>query len=321
MKMKKLVLVVSMLAMMLSLVGCAKEAKKGFDYDEAELTLLTMDYFMYYASIDEEYYDYYLESGTDFQQSAIKGIDQAINNDKVGKFEDYSKYLLNAGTFNPESVDAEFTEAPGTVTVTITNNAADRDVEISVQFSENPDYYMAYAEAKAYYSDNAVEQIVYSQTGFDLGTFLLISGYGSVDEIRDALIENDLQRDGVSKYIAEEMVVSPVYSKGELMKQAGLNTALGMGTVFVVLIFISLVISLFKFLPALTAKKAKVPEPKPAAATPVAAPVAKKEENLMNDAELVAVITAAIYAATSAGGSLATSKDRLIVRSIKRAKR
>ena len=58
--------------------------------------------------------------------------------------------------------------------------------------------------------------------------------------------------------IFREMVVSAVYSKAELMKQAGMNTLLGMGTVFVVLIFISFIISLFKFLPALFAKKPKI---------------------------------------------------------------
>ena len=35
------------------------------------------------------------------------------------------------------------------------------------------------------------------------------------------------------------------------MEKAGLNTLLGMGTVFVVLIFISFLISLFKYIPAI----------------------------------------------------------------------
>ncbi|MBQ8412177.1 MAG: OadG family protein, partial [Lachnospiraceae bacterium] len=124
-------------------------------------------------------------------------------------------------------------------------------------------------------------------------------------------------------YIPEEMVVTAVYSNSELMGQAGMNTLIGMGTVFVVLLFISFIISLFKYLPALFAKKTKVPEPKkdeaPAKAAQ-SAPVAS--ENLMNDAELVAVITAAIYAASgSTNGSGAVSKDTLVVRSIRRAKK
>ena len=44
-------------------------------------------------------------------------------------------------------------------------------------------------------------------------------------------------------------------------------------------------------------------------------------ENLMDDKELVAVITAAVYAASSASNGGAISKDKLIVRSIRRANR
>ena len=49
---------------------------------------------------------------------------------------------------------------------------------------------------------------------------------------------------------------------------------------------------------------------------PVAAAV--PAGNLMDDAELVAVITAAVYAASGSAG--ADSKDKLIVRSIRRAR-
>ena len=79
------------------------------------------------------------------------------------------------------------------------------------------------------------------------------SYYSSVDDVVQQGIDNEMQ--GVYQYLPEEMVVSAVYSKAELMKQAGMNALLGMGTVFVVLIFISFIISLFKFLPALFAKK------------------------------------------------------------------
>ena len=41
----------------------------------------------------------------------------------------------------------------------------------------------------------------------------------------------------------------------------------------------------------------------------------------MDDKELVAVITAAVYAASSASNGGAISKDKLIVRSIRRANR
>lgn len=106
------------------------------------------------------------------------------------------------------------------------------------------------------------------------------------------------------------------------MAEAVANTCMGMGIVFLVLIFIMLIISLFAFIPKIQdamanrGKKTQVDEaPQPKAASP--APVAASE-NLMNDAELVAVITAAIYAAS--GSATATCNDQLVVRSIRRAR-
>lgn len=93
------------------------------------------------------------------------------------------------------------------------------------------------------------------------------------------------------------------YTIGENLKKAALNTLLGMGTVFVILILISLIISLFGFIPkiekALSKSKNQKAEEKakvtPAPA-PAAAPVAVAEEDLSDDLELVAVISAAIAA-------------------------
>lgn len=107
---------------------------------------------------------------------------------------------------------------------------------------------------------------------------------------------------------------SPKYTTGEKMEKAAMNTLMGMGTVFLVLIFISLLISCFKFINEFEKKmKAKDEAAAPAPAPVIAAaPVAETEE-LVDDLELVAVITAAIAAATN------SSTDGLVVRSIKRA--
>lgn len=109
--------------------------------------------------------------------------------------------------------------------------------------------------------------------------------------------------------------IDPIYSFGEILQKAGLNTIIGMGTVFVILIFISLVIAL---LPKLTGmienfgKKKEAPAAAPAA--PKAAPAAPAEvEELSDDLELVAVISAAIAAYTG------TSSDGFVVRSIRRS--
>lgn len=104
-------------------------------------------------------------------------------------------------------------------------------------------------------------------------------------------------------------------TKGQLMTRAALNTLLGMGTVFVVLILISLIISAFGFIPKLqesfAPKKAEIP-PVPAPA-PVEPAAAEEEEELSDDMELVAVMAAAIAAYEG------TSVEGFQVRSIKRA--
>ncbi|MCR5279845.1 MAG: OadG family protein [Lachnospiraceae bacterium] len=100
---------------------------------------------------------------------------------------------------------------------------------------------------------------------------------------------------------------------GRQMGNAGLNTLLGMGSVFIVLILISLIISSFSLLNRKDSKK----ETKAVPASVAAAPAAVTEE-LVDDSELVAVITAAICAYESANGG---SADGFVVRSIRKANR
>ncbi len=107
----------------------------------------------------------------------------------------------------------------------------------------------------------------------------------------------------------ESITVNAHYTTGEILKKAGLNTVLGMGTVFVVLIFISFIISLFKKIPELEEKLRKK-EAAPAAAA-VPEPVVEAQ---VDDGELIAVIAAAIAAAEG------TTTDGFVVRSIKRRK-
>lgn len=116
--------------------------------------------------------------------------------------------------------------------------------------------------------------------------------------------------------VLDSLNVGAHYSGGEIMEKAGLNTLLGMGTVFCVLIFMSLIISLIKYIPAMldkSAKQAKAETAAPAApkAAPAPAVVPAAQED---DTELIAVIAAAIAAAEG------TSPDGFVVRSIKRRK-
>lgn len=101
-------------------------------------------------------------------------------------------------------------------------------------------------------------------------------------------------------------------SFGELMQRAALNTLIGMCTVFVVLILIIFIISLFGYIPKIQAKFAKKDETVNAPAATVSEPEEVYEE-LADDTELVAVIAAAIAAYEG------TSTDGFTVRSIKRA--
>ena len=90
-----------------------------------------------------------------------------------------------------------------------------------------------------------------------------------------------------------------------------------MGIVFIVLIFIAFLISLFKYINKAETYFANRKRAKEEAAftpvDPANAPVLyEEEEELVDDLELVAVITAAVAA------SMNTSVDNLVVRSIKR---
>ncbi|MBQ9609192.1 MAG: OadG family protein [Lachnospiraceae bacterium] len=216
--------------------------------------------------------------------------------------------------------------------VTVINHAQNRDVEIKVKYVENDDYYISLDQATRGLDVNTVlEQFEYyaSMYGMSVDEYvqLVLEQYGvsTIEEALELERENVKASLGIYPYTPEEMVVSAVYSKKELMGQAGMNTLLGMGTVFVVLIFISFIISLFKYLPKLFGKK-KDKEDEKESKEPVSIPapipslVPAGGENLANNDELVAVITAAIYAAESASGN-SYSKDTLIVRSIKRANR
>ena len=118
----------------------------------------------------------------------------------------------------------------------------------------------------------------------------------------------------------ESMDVSASYAMNEILTKAGLNTVLGMGTVFAVLIFLAFLISMMKYIPNLlemfTKKDAENAQPATEVvqqSTPKAttANVAAKVDTV-DDLELIAVITAAIAAQEG------TTTDGFVVRSIRR---
>ena len=106
------------------------------------------------------------------------------------------------------------------------------------------------------------------------------------------------------------LTVDVQYSMAETLRRAVMNTIMGIAIVFIVLIFLSFLIYLFRFIPNPEAKKkAQAAAPAPA---PVAAPVEAAEAD---DTELIAVIAAAIAAAEG------TTTDGFVVRSIRKINR
>ncbi len=119
----------------------------------------------------------------------------------------------------------------------------------------------------------------------------------------------------------EAAALNPTATMGDMMTKAALNTLMGMGTVFAVLILISLIISAMGIIPKLQekAKNKKTVEAAKDAKTEsmdnAIAQIIEKEE-LSDDLELVAVIAAAIAAYE---GSAST--DGFVVRSVRRIRR
>ena len=159
----------------------------------------------------------------------------------------------------------------------------------------------------------------------DIGDYVDTSG-GTV-EIDDEEVIVRINLNGTSHNAVVEMVmnretaefesiaVNVDYSLGEKMEKAALNTLLGMGTVFVILILISLIISAFSLISKAqnSSKKSAAPQEKKAENVATQAVV---EEELSDDLELVAVISAAIAAYEGSG-----STDGFVVRSIRKARR
>lgn len=184
-------------------------------------------------------------------------------------------------------------------------------------------------EEIASYMESADEFTVQAVTSWDSAK----EEVGELKEAGDAEVEFDDEQytvtvpvefekvDANFVYVFDEegmptgMTVDVQYPLSVTLQRAGLNTLMGLGTVFVMLIFLSFVISLFKFIPGLVEGKKKeapaAPAPVPVPA-PAAAPVV---EDVTDDTELIAVIAAAIAA------SEGTSTDGFVVRSIRKINR
>ena len=141
----------------------------------------------------------------------------------------------------------------------------------------------------------------------------------SADEAVISIVVDGTSHDATVEIVVDKdlnltsVTTTVIKTLGEMMINAALNTLIGMGTVFVVLILISLLISLFGLIPKIQAAMSKKKENVQEKAVDNAVAQIIENEEQSDNLELVAVIAAAIAASEGAA-----STDGYVVRSIRR---
>ena len=190
------------------------------------------------------------------------------------------------------------------------------------------------------FSDEEIENYLAQDDAFTTAT---MESWKSVkDELGDysSIVSQDVEKDGdvvtistvaqfekakadvvlmldLGQQMYTSMTYSVQYSLAANMQRAGMNTLMGIGIVFLMLLFLSFVIGLFKYIEKFqNVGKKKAAEEAPKAEEAPAPAIAQSEaadEDFADDLELVAVISAAIAAYEN------TSGDSFVVRSIKKS--
>ncbi len=181
-------------------------------------------------------------------------------------------------------------------------------------------------EDKMYYQQNGAETVVnlinkWDDAVAEFGSFVDFGDFEITKSGKTLTAAQTLhmeKRDMVLTYVytyhsmeVEDITVDGVYSIGEKMSTALMNTVMGISIVFGVLIIICLLICCFNIFPYLEKKKAAKAAPKEDVVSQIEA---REEQQAVetDDGELIAVIAAAIAA------SEGTSADGFVVRSIRR---
>ena len=319
---KKLLLIVSMLAVTFALAGCSSSDKKvEFDYDGNTLVQIAETQATNYMQIAqvEDVYNFYVDEEANGGQvdettaDALK-VFSTIESD-YGKFQQFKPVNLE------DEDDKTIQEVDDKVVVTLYAECAEKEAIVKATFVDNSVTY------------NFQKYSVMTQNQY------------SEEEADQMLASN-----GVYPYKISEFEVAANQTLKDKMKDAGANTLIGMGIVFIALIFISFIISLLKYVPLLfdkeTREKRKAEKAKKALGSVATLNVDKEDEtsagsapapagivdivntatgeSVMNDSELVAVISAAVMAAQ--GGKTRVrvnypSNDKLVVRPRKKNKR
>lgn len=152
--------------------------------------------------------------------------------------------------------------------------------------------------------------VQYTADGTSISEITCIADYDGVGDTTTVTVSYIIDNDAGTYTIEWEVD----YPMGILMQRAALNTIMGIAIVFLVLLFLSWLIGKMHIIPDTIEKMSKKNAPA-ASETPAPLPAAEPvvEEELTDDLELVAVITAAIAASEN------TSADGFVVRSIKKA--
>ena len=285
--MKRLLLLLSMITCFFVLSGCAKTEDSGSEEVTAEMEETLVNGSKQYLAAFAAYSDEELEE-------QIKQAEKAENTVISTALSSWKSVKEDLGSLQVDEMGAPL----------IQTDEKTGKPAVTVQ-AEGEDIYQV--ELTAVYEQRTMEFVLTAEAEDD--------GYGG------------------SVLTVTEMTFTPDYSIGEKLQKAFLNMLMGMGTVFVVLLFISFIISRLKMVnswgakkedktakesaPAPVPAKPAAPVPAPAAPAPAAAPAPVQpeescEENLADDMELVAVITAAISAAQK------VPAEGLVVRSIRR---
>ena len=181
-------------------------------------------------------------------------------------------------------------------------------------------------EDKMYYQQNGAETVVnlinkWDDAVAEFGSFVDFGDFEITKSGKTLTAAQTLhmeKRDMILTYVytyhsmeVEDITVDGVYSIGEKMSTALMNTVMGISIVFGVLIIICLLICCFNIFPYLEKKKAAKAAPKEDDVSQIEA---REEQQAVetDDGELIAVIAAAIAA------SEGTSADGFVVRSIRR---
>ncbi len=306
MKMKKIVLLFSMIAVLFSITGCSDgQEHVDFEYTQTNIVGDTLYQSYQFQNATDAYVAYLEDSDEDLAKVLLGGVNNfETATEECGNFvgyrlkdgdsksfdfaalqvQDENVYYAALEDLNTlvANVESSIEESGNTVVVKVTAVHEYRDVVYTYIYEKNPAFDYA--------------QEMYQQT--------------------------------VAAYQVKEVTAAPNYTFGEKMEKAAMNTLMGMGTVFIVLIFIAFIIAQFERidkalvavgnkLTSLFAKKDAVKDVEKTESAKSADVVASVADNPMDDSQLVAVITAAVVAASTAVGGT----DKLIVRSIRKAKR